>query len=326
MTNIQSLNLSLPPLRKGDLIDNGKYRIVSDTENAGGFGRIYRAEIVKSSRKRIIGRSVAIKEFHVRELEQEDSASHEAIDILLKQFHHEAEILYKLSEQRDCHVPQLYHRVRQDQGRWFYAMNYIDGPTLTEVVNEHGAMDEATAVGYVAQIAKVLHKAHKWQLYHNDVSPNNVMLDGIAMLVDFGNARGYANILRQKGDSPEMIETAERISDMFSDIGPGTGCFAAPDDSWRDKPQGDVYSLAATLYFLLTEEYPPIALKRKKMKARLAENGISEQVTQAILNAMALGGKGGTQSARDFLWELPREIVFDTLLNYNDYDYNQGQE
>lgn len=325
----------LAPLKEGDLIGNGKYEIISDTENAGGFGRIYRARTLKSTMKWHIGRTVAIKEFHVREFAQEDpttlfdseftrAAGHESIDILLEQFRYEAEILYKLSEQRDCHVPQLYHRVKQDQGRWFYAMNYIDGPTLKEVV-KHGAMNEATAIGYVAQIAKVLHKAHKWQLFHNDISPNNIMLDnGIAVLVDFGNARGYANILQQKGGSPEMIEAAERISDRFSDLRAGTGGYAAPDELHLT-PQGrDVYSLAATLYFLLTGGVPPLTRKREKMKARLAEKGISEQATQAILNAMAPGEKGGgTQSARDFLGELPRDFVFDTLLNYNDYDYNR---
>lgn len=339
MINHQSLNLSSPPLKMGDVIGEGKYRIISDTKNAGGFGRIYRAKVVRSSYRHNINRIVAIKEFHIHEYAQDSTSSllssdisestrHQSMKILLEQFRIESKILHELSKQRDCHIPQLYHSAKIDQGRYFYAMNYIDGPTLTEVINEHGAMKEDVAVGYIAQIAKVLYKTHRWNLLHNDISPNNIMLEnGIAVLVDFGNARGYTDILQRKGDTQEMIQAAEHITKMFSDIGIGTPCFAAPNESFRGTPQGDIYSLAATLYFLLTGEKPVVigggARTYENIENCLAERNISKATTKAILHAMTPNIQDCTRDARQFLKEMPNNIVFETLLNYNDYDYNR---
>lgn len=335
----EDINVSLPPLKEGDLIGNGTYRIVSDTENAGGFGRIYRAEIVKSVAKRNTGDIVALKEFHVREFMDSSCSSlaslgcsqmtgRKYIEILLKQFQIESKLLLELSRQRDCHVPQVCQGVQNDQGRYYYVMNYIDGPTLTDVITKDGAMEEAVAINYIAQIAKVLYKSHAWDLVHNDISPNNIMLDnGVAVLVDFGNARGYANILLRDGGSEEMIQAVENIGGMISDIGIGTPCFAAPVEGFSGKPQGDIYALAATLYFLLTGSKPPMmgeqSRTHEKIMSRLAEKHVSETTTKAIRHAMTPSLKDCTQSARQFLLELPKDIVFDTLLNYNDYDYNR---
>ena len=58
----------LPPLSKGDLLEGGKYEIISDTENAGGFGRIYRARVRQTSATNRM-KVVAVKEFHVHEID-----------------------------------------------------------------------------------------------------------------------------------------------------------------------------------------------------------------------------------------------------------------
>ena len=206
----------LPPLSKGDLLEGGKYEIISDTENAGGFGRIYRARVRQTSATNRM-KVVAVKEFHVHEIDDATmsrlssqgfsvSSKEKCVDMLLGQFKIEAQVMYELSRQRDCHIPQIYHRLREDNGRIYYTMSWVDGISLTDIVKQKGAMNERTAIGYIVQIAKVLHKAHTWNLIHSDVSPNNIMLDhGFAVLVDFGNARGYNNLLLQNYGKEERI-------------------------------------------------------------------------------------------------------------------------
>ena len=319
----------LPPLSKGDLLQDGKYEIISDTENAGGFGRIYRALVRKSSRYHKKPEEVAVKEFHVSEIDDETmtrlssqgfsvASKEKCVDMWLDKFKEESQVIYDLSHQRDCHVPHIYHRVKEDQGRFFYTMSWVDGLTLKDVVKREGTMDERTAVGYIAQIAKVLYKAHEWGLIHSDVSPNNIMRvdSGFAVLVDFGNARGYDNLLIQNYSNEEM----DYKTDSF-----GTPGFMSPD-GFAGQQQSDIYSLAATLFFLLTGQKPPLYCRRnyqQKVRDKLAEYNVSDTTANAIMHAMQSQLNLCTKSARDFLKELPQDIIFDTLLNYNDHDYNR---
>lgn len=90
--------------------------------------------------------------------------------------------------------------------------------------------------------------------------------------------------------------------------------------------QSDIYSLAATLFFMLTGQNPPLYFlhnSQQKVRKTLAESCVSETTANAIMHAMQSQLNLCTKSARDFLMELPQDIVFDTLLNYNDHDYNR---
>lgn len=349
----QSIYTPLPPLSKGDFLENGKYEIISDTENAGGFGRIYRAQVRQTSSTHRM-RVVAVKEFHVHEIDdatmsrlssQGFSATSKVkcVDMLLGQFKIEAQVMYELSRQRDCHIPQIYHRSREDHGRFYYTMSWVDGISLTDVVKQKGPMDERDAIGYIVQIAKVLHKAHAWNLIHSDVSPNNIMLGhGFAVLVDFGNARGYNNLLLMNYSKEEMNHMtdsygnslynmshfAEIYNEMMHELiheRIGTPGFMPPE-GFAGRQQSDIYSLAATLFFMLTGQNPPLFFlhdSQQKTRKALADSNVSETTANAIIHAMQPQLDLCTKSARDFLMELPQDIVFDTLLNYNDHDYNR---
>ena len=301
-----------------------------------------------------MGIVIAVKEFHVHEIDDaiqtrlsssgfSVTSSQRYVDMLLRQFEVESNVLYELSRQRDCHIPQLYHGMKKDDGRFYYTMSFINGPTLTNVIKEEGPLDERTAIGYTTQVAKVLYKAHAWNLFHCDVSPNNIMIENdFAVLVDFGNARGYNNLLFQnhsRRDSAYMGDGFRRNSDdrakyseAYNDISRelfqghiGTPGFSAPED-FVGFPQGDIFSLAATLYYMLTGSKPPgsvSAHSRQKAIDTLVGRGIGKKTIDAIMHAMQPQLDSCTRSARDFLLELPNDIVFDTLLNYNDHDYNR---
>lgn len=304
------LNINMPPLKPGTLLKDGKYEILELTSNDGGFGWIYRAKnlsVQENSSKRF----VAIKEYHVLEVDgAEWSKMHsdkrgemEIYDAVMRnKFMSEASNLRKLyRELEDKHIPQIVDTAWMEEGRMFYAMTFIEGATLRESMES--AMPEHRAVEYIIQTAKVLHKAHALGLVHADVSPNNIMLKSsprnYAVLVDWGNAMSY--------------------NDGY---GIGTKGFRAPM-TFLGTPQTDVYSLAATLLYLLTDRMPVFLDSEEniaKIRQRLAEHHISTETTEAILHAMNIDVEMATKSIHEFMMELPKDIVIKILLNYKDND------
>ena len=322
--------VDLPPLKKGDRVYNkdGRrfYEIISNTVNEGGFGRIYK---VYGSRKNKDGsRHVdALKEFCLNDDSNRSRSSmgdytriynSAKIDLMVKKFKMEVELLKELNKQKDRHVPVVHYKEFWDEDRLFYVMTYIDGPTLTDVVEENGVMTEEAAVGYIVQIGKVLYKAHKWGLMHCDISPNNIMLDGdFAVLVDFGNAKSYDQLLVSLDEAPQNVIEEMELA--------GTPGFS-PSPIYIGSPQGDVYSLAATLFYLLTgSKVGTLETERAcdKLIAKLINRKISIETIYAIMNALKLDSSNSTKDAKTFLSQLPYNIVFNSLLNYNDHDYNK---
>ena len=323
-----SYRQSLPPLREGDILKNGQYEIIGDTVNAGGFGRIYQAY---GSRYNDDGSRhiVALKEFCINEIQSAYDRSvsmgtytragiDERLQLMRNRFRKEAELLSILNEQRDRHVPWIHGSVFNEGERLFYAMTFIDGPTLTQVVKKDGVMSEEKAIDYIVQIGKVLYKAHRWGLMHCDISPNNIMLqENFAILVDFGNAKSYDQLLVSLDEAPQNVIEEMELA--------GTPGFS-PSPIYIGSPQGDVYSLAATLFYLLTgSKVGTLETERAcdKLIAKLINRKISEETIYAIMNALKLDSSNSTKDAKTFLSQLPYNIVFNSLLNYNDYDYNK---
>lgn len=353
MTKV-NYNQSLPPLEPGTLLNgrgdgkySQKYEILELTNNRGGFGRIYRARCINNPRS-----EVAIKEFHLLHngttgLNTVHSWTMEtvekSIDVMKMKFAGEAKLLCMLKHGlEDRHVPRIYGLSWTENGRLFYAMEFIKGKTLRETMNENAygyVMSEMKAVKYIIQIAKVLHKAHEMSgLTHADVSPNNIMLKNtprdFAVLVDWGNANSYDEELSQNAIDDDYRETFQlfqedvdraaeslRQEDVLG-FGVGTGGYTPPISFWG-KPQRDVYSLAATLLYLLTGKKPEMLdseEKITKVRQLLADHNVSTETTDAILHAMNIDSEKATKSIYEFVMELPKEIAIMILLNYTDHD------
>lgn len=347
----QHYNTSLPPLEPGTVLTCGKsrYEILELTSNRGGFGRIYRAVWYYKENVRCFA---AIKEFHVSEYgKAEWSKMHTqtrmnteyAMDIFKDKFIQEALALSKLRGfLKDEHTPKIIDGTWEEDGRLFYAMYFINGLTLREMMEGYGrgyVMPEHKAVGYIIQVAKVLHKAHMMGINHADVSPNNIMvqnrLKDYAVLVDWGNANSYDDELTKKCVSAvlqELQDDVDRVNEQISekydvsvnleDIEVGTSGYTAPSSFWG-KPQRDVYSLGATLFYLLTGNEPKELYNDTRIEeARelLRKNGVSDTTVGAIIHAMNVDADEATQSIMDFMMELPVEEVVKILLDYSDHD------
>ncbi len=165
----------------------------------------------------------------------------------------------------------------------FAAFELADGGNLVEWIDRHGPFPEADAVRVTAQVAQALDYAHRRQVVHRDVKPENVLLlpDGRARLTDFGLAKDYG-----RAGGPVLTLPASAL---------GTLHYMAPEQFEDARSAGqacDVYSLAATLYTLLTGELPfdaktPLAVLARKAtgpapSARAVAVAVSPHVDAAI--------------------------------------------
>ena len=192
---------------------------------AGGMGTVYRA------RKAMLDKTVALKVLHAAIAPEQDN---------LARFFREAKVAANLDHPAVIKVSD----VGQDQGRHYMAMEYVDGRDLKSLVTEHGPFSPRKALRIIRQIAEVLAYAHDKGLIHRDVKPANILITekNEAKLGDFGLAR-----LSREDHEVTMAGTIL-----------GTPAFMSPEQCRGDALDGrtDLYSLGATLYFLLSGKVP----------------------------------------------------------------------
>jgi serine/threonine protein kinase len=201
--------------------------------------------------------------------------------MLLKRFEQEFRIASRV------HHPNVV-RVLEYSGRGtepYLVMEFVDGVALGTRLEREGRLQEGEAVGLITQVAEGLHHAHQRGLLHRDVKPDNVLVtaEGVAKLTDLG-------LGKELDAAAELTRTG---------TGLGTPNFMAPEQ-FRDAKHADVhcdiYSLAATLYQMLTGELPfgsgdPVRILMRKMSNELTPMrklvpNLSERVERAILRAM----------------------------------------
>src|SRR5438477_7978622 len=127
----------------------------------------------------------------------------------------------------------------------YLVMEFVEGESLGQKLERDGKMPEAEAIRIVAQVAQGLHRAHKQNLIHRDVKPDNILVrsDGVAKLADLG-------LVKEADTDLNLTRTGRGL---------GTPHFMAPEQFRNAKGADircDVYSLGATLYMMLTGELP----------------------------------------------------------------------
>jgi serine/threonine protein kinase len=127
----------------------------------------------------------------------------------------------------------------------YLVMEYMDGPSLAGHLKVNGKLGEHEALAIVLKVADALTYLHKKKIVHRDIKPANILMSsaGEVKLADLG-----------------LVKNLDSLSRLTrSGTGLGTMQFAAPEqfDDARDvDARSDVYSLAATLYLMLTDEFP----------------------------------------------------------------------
>ena len=190
------------------------------------------AGVVYEALHRKLGRKVALKVLRTG-VDTDESAR--------ERFRREAQALAQVHHDNIVDI----YEFGEVEGRPFYAMTLIQGPTLAGLVKRGQKPEPRAVCRGLAGVADALATLHAAGIIHRDVKPSNIMIDehGRYMLADFGLARSA------------MSTTMTRTGDAL-----GTPLYMSPEQmlGTRDgiEERTDVYGLGATLYELLTGRPP----------------------------------------------------------------------
>lgn len=219
----------------------------------GGMGEVYLA------RHALLRRPTAIK------LLRPDKASEGAIARFEREVQHTSQLTHP-------NTIGIYDYGRTPDGTFYYAMEYIEGFTLSALVSRFGPLPEARVIHVLRQVCGSLAEAHDRGLVHRDVKPANVMLAARGGLYDHVKVLDFGLVREHTPRAPTPPSTdAGAVAGTPLYMPPEA--FQCPDDV---SPRGDLYALGALAYYLLTGVPPftapnPFALyelhRREKPKS-----------------------------------------------------------
>jgi len=206
----------------------GKYQILEKI-GAGGMGQVYKA--FHASTERIVAIKVILGKGKIN-LE------------VVKRFEREVKAAAKLVHSNIITV----FDADQADGRIFMVMEYIKGDDLGGILRKKGQLSVSEVIDYILQAAKGLKYAHDQGVIHRDIKPGNILVDssGNVKIVDMGLAKIESN-----GNEEDVSMLTGATSIM------GTVDFMSPEQGFSSKnvdARTDIYSLGATMYFLLTKK------------------------------------------------------------------------
>ena len=283
-------------LQPNTTLQGGKYRI-ERVLGQGGFGNTYVGYNTEFEE------TVAIKEFFMKGVTERDETTSvvsvsnadnvQQFEEQREKFKKEARRLRKLKNEHIVKVHDLF----EENGTAYYVMDYIDGESLAEKMKKTGQpFTEAEVRSILSQILEALKEVHQNEIWHLDLKPGNIMVDkqGNAYLIDFGASKQ----IRANGSmttSTALCYTPgyapnEQIGQMYDRFGPWT----------------DIYALGATIYNLLTNKKPPMAIDIEEDEEDAFDfpNTVSDGMRKMIVWMMQPKRKARPQSVEEILQKL----------------------
>jgi eukaryotic-like serine/threonine-protein kinase len=214
----------------------------------GGMGTVYLAEHVK------MGRKSALKVMNPGMNQDPDAVA---------RFNREAANASRMSHPNICGI---YDFGETPEGLIYLAMEFIEGQSLTDLIEKTGVLPPARAASILHQTADALQVAHDFGIVHRDLKPDNIMIakgrDGadVVKVVDFGIAKASSS------DAQKVTKTGLVV---------GTPEYMSPEQLAGDKLDGrsDLYSLALVGFNMLTGTLPfPSKSAQEAMIMRLTDH------------------------------------------------------
>ncbi|HZZ81390.1 MAG TPA: protein kinase [Gemmataceae bacterium] len=193
----------------------------------GGMGQVFLAEQIS------LKRNVAIKMLR-------DDIANNAVS--LARFQAEATTIAKLNHPN---VVQAY-LVGEHEGRWYLAMEYVEGVSLREYMERNAPLDVRLVLSIMRQVASALDRAGELGIVHRDIKPENILITrkALAKVADFGLAR--------------CLDAEERIDLTRAGAAVGTPLYMSPEQIEGKELDGrsDIYSFGVTCYQMLSGTLP----------------------------------------------------------------------
>ncbi len=228
---------------ENNVILNGRYQLL-DRVGSGGMARVYKAQ------DKALGRIVAVKMLHESLTSDKE---------FLQRFQKEAHAAANLTHPNIVTV----HDIGQDKNRYYIVMEYLEGRTLKQMIRQYNgngrSMPISRALDLTIQICAGIGYAHRAELVHCDVKPQNILVtrDDRVKVADFGIARAIS----------------EATLNQQASLVWGTPQYFSPEQAAGEPatPASDVYAIGIILYELLTGQLPfsadtPTALALKHLQ------------------------------------------------------------
>lgn len=276
---------------KSQLCLNGKY-IIQHTLGVGGFGITYAAYDMEAKRncavKELFPQGIVTRTMDGMNVAVVSTDKQETFEHSKERFLEEAEILQSLNPVKE--VVSVYDFFMEN-GTCYFVMEYLEGVTLRKLVKMSGnGLPYDVVMDTVRKLGHALVIVHQHNFFHRDISPDNIIVtgNGEVKLIDFGNAKTLSQDANQK---------------LSVVLKPG---FAPLEQYSLHGKQGtytDVYSLACTIYYMMTAKKIPDALDRTKGKAyqKLKEFGYPAFVSDTIDKALMIKYTERIQTVSTFL-------------------------
>jgi serine/threonine-protein kinase len=215
----------------------GKYRILGKV-GQGGMGAVYKVM------------HVAFDELHAMKVINPSLMSDE---LFVKRFRHEAVITRKLRHPNAVRVDDI---DEAEDGRPIILMEYIEGQSLKKLIQDQGALPVPRVSSIIKQAAAALEAAHKLNMVHRDIKPDNIVLvsapEGeLVKVLDFGIAKVKE---ARASESAGMTLTGTGVVI-------GTPQYMSPEQAMGKRGdeldgRSDLYSLGVVMYQMLTGDLP----------------------------------------------------------------------
>ncbi|NLP28685.1 MAG: Stk1 family PASTA domain-containing Ser/Thr kinase, partial [Clostridia bacterium] len=260
---------------------NNRYEILEKI-GEGGMAEVYKARCHK------LNRYDAVK------ILKRDSAND---PIVVEKFKREATAVANLS---DSNIVNIFDVGTQD-GVNYIVMEYVKGKTLKELITENVRLSYERAIDIAIQITKALDCAHRNNIIHRDIKPQNILLteEGIVKVTDFGIAKASSNV---------TITNSNKVI--------GSAHYFSPEQARGNyvDTRTDIYSLGIVIYEMVTGRLPfdaesPVTIALKHLQDTAIppielNSSIPSGLNTLILKCMEKDPNNRYQSAREVLMDL----------------------
>ncbi len=193
--------------------------------------------------------------------------------------------------------------VGEASGYHYFVMEYIDGMTVYDLLQEKKFLNEAEAINCILQVSQALNHAHARGFIHRDVKPKNIMVtnDGIVKLADMGLAREISDYKTAQSEQGRAY---------------GTPYYISPEQIRGEINidfRADIYSLGATLYHMVTGKVPfegstPSSVMHKHLKEELVP---PDHLNTKLSAGMAEIIEGMLAKQRDDRYPSTKDLIAD---------------